>query len=347
MIYMKTILLVLFFTCSLFLFGQTGGTSSFPMLDLTYNARSAGLGGDFISVRDKDVNMGISNPSLVNVKMDKQVTFNTALLSGSINYGAVGYGYDIKNVGTLTSYIKYVAYGKFDRTNINGTADGSFYPFEMIAGTSIGRELNPRISIGASFNLLYSQLEIYNSIGVSVDFAGTYHNEDKGVLVTILAKNIGYQFKTYVKGNRNPLSTEIQAAVSYKVKHAPFRFTLLGHHLNKWDLSYNNPNLEPTLDQLTGDIIPVPITGLLEIIGRHFSYQLEVLATKNIDLRFGFDYQRRKELALESRPGISGFSCGLGLKFDKFSLDYGFMIYSRSGFNNLLTLSTDISKCRK
>ena len=344
---MKTIFLVLFSTCSLSVFGQTGGTSSFPLLNLTYNARSVGLGGNFISVRDSDVNMGISNPSLANSTMDKQISFNTALLSGTINYGALGYGYDIKNVGTLTSYIKYVAYGDFDRTNVNGTTDGSFSPFEMIVGTSIGRELNPRISIGASVNLLYSQLEMYNSFGASVDFAGTYHHKDNGVLVTVLAKNIGYQFDTYVKGSRAFLPAEIQAAVSYKVKHAPFRFSLLAHHLNKWDISYNDPNLEPTVDQLTGDTIPVPTTRFLEKLGRHFSYQLEIIVTKNIDLRFGFDYQRRKELALETRPGVSGFSCGLGLNFDKFNLDYGFMIYSRSGFNNMLTFSTDLSKWRK
>lgn len=345
--YMKTILLVLFIAITSISVGQTGGTNSFPMLNLTYNARSAGLGGNFISVRDNDVNLGISNPSLANAKMNQQISFNTALLSGSINYGALGYGYNLKNIGSLTSYIKYVSYGKFERTNVDGTSDGTFSPFEMIAGTSIGRELNPRLSIGASLNLLYSQLEIYNSFGASVDIAGTYHHEDKGILVTVLAKNIGYQFDTYVKGNRAPLPTEIQAAVSYKVKHAPFRFTLLGHHLNKWDLTYNDPNLVPTVDQLTGDTIPVPTTGFFEKLGRHFSYQLEVLVTKNIDLRVGFDYQRRKELALESRPGISGFSCGLGLHFDKFSLDYGFMIYSRSGFNNMLTLSTDLSKWRK
>ena len=162
---MKTILLALFSTFSLSLIGQTGGTSSFPLLNLTYNARSAGLGGNFISVRDNDVNMGISNPSLANSAMNKKISFNTALLSGTINYGALGYGYTIKDVGTLTSYIKYVTYGKFDRTGVNGTVDGSFYPFEMIAGTSIGKELNPRISIGASLNFLYSQLEAYNSLG--------------------------------------------------------------------------------------------------------------------------------------------------------------------------------------
>ncbi|MBB77924.1 MAG: hypothetical protein CL844_02850 [Crocinitomicaceae bacterium] len=328
-------------------FSQTGGENSFALLNLTYNARSAGLGGNFISVFDKDINMGISNPSLCNTKMNKQISFNSGILSGNINYGALGYGYNIKNIGTLVSYIKYVNYGKLIRTDINGVSDGTFSPFEMIIGTSFGKELNPRISIGGSVNFLYSQLEIYNSFGASIDFSGTYHNNDKNMLITILAKNIGYQFDPFVSGNRFPLPLEIQAAVSYKVKYAPFRFTLLGHNLNKWDISYNDPNIQPTIDQLTGDTIPIPKISFFEKLGRHFSYQLEVFVSKNIDLRIGFDYHRRKELALESRPGLSGFSFGLGLNFDKFSLDYGFMIYSRSGFNNLITLSTQLDKWRK
>jgi hypothetical protein len=344
---MKAKLLGITLLIASFSVGQTGGLTSFPYLDLTYNARSAGLGGDFISVKDDDLNMGISNPSLLNTSMQKNISFSSALMAGGINYGMLGYGFDVKKLGSMAAYIKYVSYGKMDRTNINGTLDGTFSPFEMVAGAAIGKEINPRISIGANVNFLYSQLESYSALGGSVDFAGTFHNEDKGILVTILAKNIGYQFKGYTKGTRAPLPVEVQLASSYKLKHAPFRISVLAHHLNKWDISYNDPNLQPTVDPLTGDTIPVDRPGFFEKLGRHFTYQLEVLVTKNIDLRVGFNYQQRKDLALEQRPGIAGMSFGLGLHFSKFRLDYGFVVYSRAGFNNMLTLSTDLSKWRK
>ena len=345
---MKTTLLSLILLSTSISFGQTGGTHSFPFLDLTFNARSAGLGGDFISVMDDDINVGIANPSMLNSSMNKNISFSTSLLPGGINHGMLGYGFDLKKIeSTMAGYIKYVSYGTFERTNVNGTSEGTFSPFEMIAGASIGKQVNKRISLGANLNFLYSQLETYSALGGSVDFAATYRLEEHGFLVTMLAKNIGYQFKGYTKGNRAPLLVEVQLATSYKVKHAPFRITLLAHHLNKWDLTYNDPNLLPTIDPLSGDTIAVERAGFFEKLGRHFSYQLEVLIGKNIDLRVGFDYHRRKELALVQRPGIAGLSFGLGVKFSKFRLDYGFTAYSAAGYGNMLTLSTDLSKWRK
>lgn len=345
---MKTKLLFVFLVLGLTSMAQTGGTYAFPFIDLTYNARSAGLGGDFISVMDKDVNMGVANPSLLNSAMKNRIGINQALLSGKINYGMAAYGYDVAKLGTLVSYIKYVSYGTFKRTAVNGIEEGTFSPFDMVLGTGLGRQLNPRISVGASLNFIYSNLEAYQSFGAAVDLAGTYHNADKQFLITALFKNVGVQFNPYHEfGERAPLPAELQLATSYKLPHAPFRISILAHHLNTWDLTYRDPNLKPEVDPLTGDTIPVETAGFFEKLGRHFSYQLETIITKNIHVRAGFDYQRRKEMRLEQRPGIAGFSFGLGLYFNKFSIDYGFMYYSAAGFNQMLTLSSDFSKWRK
>ena len=345
---MKAKLLGLFIVTSALTLAQTGGNSSFQLLGLHFNARSAGLGGNFISVKDKDVNMGVANASLLNAKMDKDISFSSSLLSGGVNYGTLAYGYKLKEIAVMSSYIQYIAYGKMDRRTINGEKEGTFSPFEMIAGSSIGRELNPRLSVGANLNFLYSQLETYSSVGASVNFSGTFHHEEKGILVTVLAKNIGYQFKSYTNNkSRKPLPIDVQLATSYKLPHAPFRISVLVHHLNKWDLTYNDPTLQPTTDPLTGDIVPVPRASWFEKLGRHFTFQLETIIGKHFDLRVGFDYQRRKELALAERPGIAGLSFGAGLKLRKFSLDYGFIMYSRAGFNNMITFSTNLSTWKK
>ena len=345
---MKTTFLGIFLLIFSVGFSQTGGLNSFPFLNLTYNARSAGLGGNFISVYDNDITLGIANPSLLNSDMNKNISFSTSLMPGGINHGMLGYGFDAKRIGSsMSGYIKYISYGTFQRTAINGTSEGTFSPFEMIAGAGIGREINKRIRLGANLNFLFSQLENYSAVGASVDFAATYHIEEKNFLVTLLGKNIGYQFKGYTKGVHSPLPVEIQVATSYRVKHAPFRISLLAHNLQKWDLTYNDPTLLPTVDPLTGDTIPVKRAGFFEKLGRHFSYQLEILVSKHIDVRVGFDYHSRKELGLSQRPGIAGFSFGLGVHFSKFRIDYGFMAYSAAGYGNMITLSTDLSKWRK
>jgi hypothetical protein len=325
---------------------QTGGENVFSFMDLNYNARSAALGGDFISVRDYDINLAVFNPSLIHEKMNTGLGLNQALLPSGINYGMVAYGQKTK-FGLIIPHIRYASYGEFRRTDINGTDMGSFSPFDCAAGVGYGKQLNPRISVGANLNLIYSQLEAYSSFGTSIDLAGTYTHQNENLLVTAMVKNAGLQWKSYVKDQRSSLPTEFQMAVSYKLNHAPFRFSLLAHHLNKWDITYNDPSLKPTLDPLTGDTIPVPVAGFGEKLARHFTYQLEILISKSLHLRMGFDYHRRQELKLEIRPGLSGFSFGTGIYFKRIAIDYGFVINSRAGFTNLLTLSTQLSKWRK
>lgn len=329
-------------------FGQTGGNNAFAFLDLTYNARQMGLANDFISVMDADVNIGVANPAMLNPEMHKMLSVNQALLPGGINLGMGSYAFGLRDKGTMSGFVKYVSYGTFQRTSANGTSEGTFSPVEMIAGAGYGEQLNERLSVGANVYAIFSSMENYSSFGAAVDLAGTYYDKEKGFAATALVKNAGFQFNAYTENsNRAPLPVEFQMAASYKLSHAPFRFSLLAHHLNQWDLSYNDPTLEPTIDKLTGDTIPVPRDNFAQKLGRHFTYQVETLISKNIHLRLGFDYHRRRELALAQRPGAAGFSVGLGLYFNKFRLDYGFLINSRAGYNNMITFSTQLDKWRK
>jgi hypothetical protein len=325
---------------------QTGGNHAFAFLDLTYNARAAGLGNDFISIKDQDINLGLANPSLLNTRMIGQMSINQALLSGGINYGQAAYGLKFKE-GVMGASVRYVSYGTFTRTEINGTSSGSFSPFECIVSGAYGKQLNPRISVGGSLNLIASQLENYNAFGATIDLAGTFTDKTDNLLVTALVRNAGIQFNNYYTEERDPLPVEFQMAASYKLNHAPFRFSILAHHLNRWDITYFDPNLKPTIDALTGDTIPVKYAGFGEKLARHFTYQVEILISKNLHLRAGFDYHRRQEMKLTDRPGLSGFTMGLGMYFKKFSLDYGFSITSRAGFNNMITFSSNLAQWRK
>lgn len=218
---------------------------------------------------------------------------------------------------------------------------------DMIIGASVGKPFSPKLSVGATFNLIYSQLESYSSFGAAIDFAGNYYDQEKELLVTFLVKNAGYQFKGFTSKNHDPLPVDLQLGISKKLAHAPFRFSLLLHDLNRWDLSYNDPTAKPTIDALTGDTIPVPTASFMDKLGRHFTFQTEILVSNNLHLRAALDLKKRQEMKLDTRPGASGFSLGMGLYFKKFSVDYGFGIVSRAGFQHMISLSTDLSMWRK
>ncbi|MFA7273528.1 MAG: type IX secretion system protein PorQ [Crocinitomicaceae bacterium] len=344
---MKTLLGLFFLLLTVGSWAQTGGTTSFSFLDLAYNARTLALGNDFISVKDQDLSLGVSNPSLINAKMNKRASTNQALLPGGINYGMINYGRTLKNDFVGVAHLRYVDYGKMIGRDIYGNESGVFKPMDFVLGASVAKPFSPKLSIGASLNFIFSQLSSYSSIGASLDFAGNYYNEDKEFLATVLVKNAGYQFKGFTPGKHEPLPVELQMAFSKKLKHAPFRFSLLAHHLNKWDLSYVDPNAKPTIDALTGDSIPVPTANFIEKTARHLTYQLEVLISENLHVRTAFDFQKRQEMKLFDRPGVSGFSFGAGFYFKRFSVDYGFGVVSRAGYQHMLSLSTNLGQWRK
>lgn len=341
------LLALLIITLPIGILAQTGGNHTFSLLDLAYSARSNGLGTDFITARDQDLNLGISNPSLYNRKMHQHVGFNQALHASGINYGMVSYARNFGESITGAASLRYIAYGKQDRRDETGTKLGTFSPGEFIFGVGAAKQLNPQISVGANFNFIYSQLESYSALGASIDLAGTYELESANLLVTALVKNAGFQFKGYTSKNRAPLPAEFQLAIAHKLKHAPFRFSLLMHHLNTWDITYVDPNAKPKVDPLTGDTIAIKLPGFGKKLAEHFTYQVEILISKNIHVRTAFDYHRRQEMKVVGRPGLSGFSFGVGLYFNKFSVDYGLAVYSAAGYNNMITLTTNLDKWRR
>jgi hypothetical protein len=182
---------------------------------------------------------------------------------------------------------------------------------------------------------------------MSLDLAGTFHFDKANTIVTAVVKNAGYQFSGYITKQHEPIRPEMQIGVSHKIKHAPLRISVLMHDLNKWDLTYNDPNLKPTKDPLTGDTIPVKKAGFGDKLGRHFTFQLEILITSYLHIRAAFNYQQRQQMKVVDRTGVAGFSFGFGLMLKKFQIQYGINIVSAAGFNNMFSISTNIDEWKK
>lgn len=344
---MRFFLFVCFAILSYLSFCQIGGTTTYNFLNLPFNARSAGLGNDFITSKDHDLNLAIQNPALYNTSMDGYAGFNQALLASGINYGMLTYAKKWDEQVTAGASFRYVTYGVMEKTNEAGLSEGKFYAGDFIVGSGFAKQLNPLIAVGVNMNVIYSQMSNAASFGFSGDLAGVFEKKEKEFTATALVKNVGYQVKPYIKGERAHLPLEFQMAFAKKVKHAPFRFGILLHHLNKFDLTYNDPNAKPVVDALTGDTIDATGPGLGEKIFRHITYQTELIFSKNFHVRFGFDYHMRQELKLTQKPGLSGFSFGVGLRFKRFSLDYALVAYSSAGYSNLISLNANLKNFRR
>lgn len=324
-------------------YGQTGGQNTYQFLDLDFNARSLGLGGDFIALRDGDINLAVANPASISEEMDGNFALNHFIYPSGINYGQLAYGKTLEKYGTFTGHLRYVSYGKFTRTDPTGIEEGTFTAGDYALGVGYGKQLNKYFSVGANLNVIFSHLETYTSVGMGVDIASTFHDEESNITATIVARNIGTQFKGYTPDNREPLPLEVLAGISYKFHHAPFRLSLIGKDLTTWDLTYNDPTLVPTIDQLTGDTIPVPSASFVQKLAYHTNFGFELIPSDNLFFRIGFNYQQRNGLGIVDRKGASGFSFGFGLKTKKFEFNYGLAFYSAVGASNVFGITTNFS----
>ena len=243
--------------------------------------------------------------------------------------------------------MRYVSYGVFERTDQTGQNIGTFTAGDYALGLGYGKDLNERFSVGANLNVLFSHYESYTAFGTSIDFGAIYHDPENNLTATVLARNIGYQFKGYTKSNNEPLPIEVLAGVSYKLSHAPFRFSLMGHDLTDWDLSYNVPGAQPTIDQLTQDTIPVPKASFAEKAFRHLTIGVEIIPTDHFSIRFGYNYDRRKTFGIPDRIGIYGFSTGVGFRIKKFDFNYAMAFYSPAGASNVLSVTSNFSEWRR
>ncbi len=334
--------LILLFLLPFVSFAQTGGIHAFQNLNSQYNARTMGLGGDAITIYDYDQNLGLNNPAIMNPQMHGRFGFNQSIMTSGVNTGALTYARKIRKTMGMVHF-RYASYGKMQRTDIDGTSIGTFTPGDFILGASAQHNFNARMSVGATLNILYSQLDSYTAFGTSLDIAGLYRDSARNLNIVGVIKNLGVQWKGYTD-IKNPLPLEVQFGISHKLKHAPFRISLVAQHLQKWNLSYVDPNAKPRVDPLTGDTIQVKNAGFFENLARHAKVQLEVLIGKKLHIRTAFDYQRRRELAIVGRGGLAGFSFGAGIAFKRFSIDYGWYIYSVAGGQHGLTLNFLFSK---
>ncbi len=318
---------------------QTGGYAGYKFLTLAPSARITALGGNLISIYDDDLNNAYQNPSLLNPKMDNQFALNVANYFSDIQYGYVATAQHFKNVGTFSIGIQYIDYGTFEHTNDRGDVLGEFTAGENAVHIGYGRAYN-NFAYGAALKTVFSHFESYNARAVMADLSGTYIDTVNGFTAAFVLKNIGTQTRTFY-GERESLPFEAQFGLSKKLKHAPFRFSLTLHNLQRFDLTYQDPNGQSQqIDLATGEPIKEDYT-IADKLARHVIIGTELILSPNFNVRVGYNHQRRKELTIPARNATVGFSWGLGIKIKKISFAYGSARYHLAGSTNMFSLSVN------
>lgn len=326
------------------LFAQLGGLNTFEFLNLPVSARISGLGGNLITVRDADANLGFSNPALLNPLSHGQISFNHSFFPNQIGFGNFGYSHTSQKLGTsFLGGIQYINYGdivKYDEYGIDlGTGKAAEYAISIGAG----KQVDERLAIGVTGKLVSSNLAGFNAIGFLADVAGLYFDTASNFAFTVVVRNFGTQIQTFREGNKEPLPFEVQLGLSKRLKYLPFRFSIIYHHLNRWNVSFDDPNSEePILFFGETPTEKSPTSIWLDNFFRHFIFSGEFLFGKaeNFRLRFGYNHQLRKELSLVNYGSFAGFSLGAGIKINRFKIDFGRTTYHVGGGNTHLGITT-------
>jgi hypothetical protein len=326
------------------LFGQVGGQGTYDFINLPNSTRVASLGGEVISLSEDEVSLCYNNPALLNDGMANHLSLNYTNYFMDINYGYVATAFKAgEKIGNLGLGMHYVNYGTFTRADYTGAITGEFEAKEYAMNITWAYAIDSMFSVGVNLKPVYSVLETYQSYGLATDLAVTYRNSTKLFTSALVLRNLGMQFKPYVEGNREPLPFEVQLALSKRLEHAPFRFTITAHHLETLDMTYELEEERGDFDYFGSSNDKSKWEEIGDMALRHLNFSVEILPFDNFYFALGYNMQRNKELQIESMVSTVGLSWGFGLKISKFQVGFARGTYHLAGASNHFSLSTDLS----
>jgi len=282
--------------------------------------------------------------------MHHHLALNYVNYFAGINYGYASAAAKLGQKGTIAGGIHYLNYGKFQGADESGKLTGSFRAADYSVNIMYSRPLDSLITYGFTVKSIFSDLEMYNSTAIAFDAGITYYNPGSKFTAGLVLRNIGFQVDAYYpEGAGEPLPFNLALGISKGLQYAPLNFYIVADHLEKWDLTYEtDEEKENSKDPFTGE--PISESGFdvfLDKFMRHIVIGTEFNLGKNIMLRAGYNYRRRQEMKIDAKPGMVGFSWGIGVKVSKFRISYGHSIYHLAGGTNQFSFSMNLDEFAK
>lgn len=325
-----------------------GGQRVFSFLDLPTHARVAALGGQVATATRPDAPYFLNNPALADSLPDNQLSISLMPYLAAAKQYTLHYGLPIKSRGAWAVGLQYLSYGQFEMTDPAGNTLGTFTANDYALSLTHART-EGNFTLGATLKAVGSAIETYSAFGVLADFGGIWRihagrHPKKELTFGLVAKNAGYLVKNYGPANSN-LPFDLQAGVTIKPRYAPVRLTLTAHHLQRFDITYNDPNLNVRYD-LNGNPI-LQTVSVAEKLARHLSVGAELLISRNVHLLVGYNHQKRQEGKLITGGIGPGLSFGASVQARGFQLTYGRFSSVPTAGTSQLSLHIDLDQILK
>lgn len=311
------------------------GSSVFHFLNLPVSSRMNALGGENVAISDNDISMAFMNPSLLTAHTDKVLQLNYAYYLAGTMFGSVMYGHNYKE-NYFAAGIHYLDYGKMQYADELGNLLGSNFTAKDICVNIIyARQLGPMFRVGATLKPIFSVYESYTSFALGADVGGHFQTRDSALHIGLALRNIGWQLKAFHEEDYGQhtemLPLNLELGLSYRLKHAPLRFSLTVHNMQRWNIAPRETNVK-----------------WYDMLFRHTIWAIDIVPkNEKFYITASYNHRRQAEMNITDVSSIAGLAFGAGVKIYKFQLGLAISQYSKSNFTYQVSLSTDINSFLK
>lgn len=196
---------------------------------------------------------------------------------------------------------RYMSYGNIPRTDESGFENGEFSASDVAIGAGYAYQFEEDWTIGGGLNFITSKIDSYTSSAISGTAGITYHNKKTKEVVSAVARNFGYQFKSF-NGTRENLPFRIDLGYTKILKTIPLAVTITAHDVQQFDISsqYNIDGQEVNIGRKIAD---------------HFSIGAELFPEKSFNIRLGYNVKEEMNWLLLIKETFQDFPAVLELNF--------------------------------
>ena len=330
-------ILLIFVTITLPTQAQIKGAGSgvFNFLNLPVSSRLNALGGENVAIADDDISMAFVNPALLTPHTDKVLQLNYAYYLAGTMFGSVMYGHNYKE-NYFAAGIHYLDYGQMQYADEMGNLLGTtFTAKDICVNLMYARQLGPMFRIGATIKPIFSVYEQYTSFALGADVGGHFQTTDSLFQMGLTLRNIGWQLKAFYEEDfgqhTEMLPLNLELGMSLRLAHAPLRFSMTAHNLQRWDIAPREQNVK-----------------WYDMLFRHTIWAIDIVPkSEKFYLTVSYNHRRQAEMTINDVRSMAGFAFGAGVKIYKFRLGFAMSQYTKSNFTYQVSLSTDINSFLK
>lgn len=287
----------------------------YNFLRLPVSAHAAALGGDNVTLIEDDEALIFNNPALLSSVSDKTINLNYMNYMSGAHVASAAFNRNYGERASAAVSAQYINYGTMKQVDENNVQTGDFSAKDIALAGYFSYMLTDRLAGGIAAKFITSYLGDYNSIAMGVDLGLNYYDDEREWSLSLVARNLGGQLKAY-DDEYEKMPIDVQAGVSKRLTHTPFRVSATLVDLNHWNYKFIN----------------------------HLAAGVDVLLSESIWIGAGYNFRRADEMKTnrdtdnESSHG-AGFSLGAGVNLERFKLNIAYGKYHVSSSSIVVNLA--------